>query len=148
MLRREWQKDLLILHTDRKHVGRQLPVDRAATLRLLQHRPLAEQLLLLLLREICGGFQTKRQQHAWDTNAADRCEWCQMEGDTREHRLFHPFSKPFVLAARANFINFCASTKYFTRVFHGQEKMGRHSGRMSKPSPEVEKSMSGECPSH
>eukprot|EP00438_Fugacium_kawagutii_P026378 Skav206099 [mRNA] locus=scaffold2150:368384:371515:- [translate_table: standard] len=82
----EWQKDLLVLHTDRSHIGRSLPVDREAMLRQLASRTPQDR--LLLLREMSGGFQTRHQQQMWDTNTEALCEWCQQEEDTREHRTF------------------------------------------------------------
>eukprot|EP00438_Fugacium_kawagutii_P026178 Skav220536 [mRNA] locus=scaffold1629:218190:228022:+ [translate_table: standard] len=85
LLEMEWQKDLLVLYTDRKYIGRQLPMDRKAILRLLRTKSPAEQ--LLLLREISGGFQPKHQQASWDHSTADVCEFCQEHEDTREHRM-------------------------------------------------------------
>eukprot|EP00438_Fugacium_kawagutii_P026374 Skav206095 [mRNA] locus=scaffold2150:239336:242452:- [translate_table: standard] len=79
----EWQQHFLILHNDRKDVGRFAPIDRNAVLSLWPKFSSSDR--LLLLREISGSFQT-RWQSQWDSTTSDSCVFCGGQ-DTRKHRL-------------------------------------------------------------
>lgn len=83
----EWQQQFLPTQTERKHIGRMLPIDQQGTIRLLSEFNDAQR--LLLLREISGSFQTRHQQQQWDTAEQGICPWCSQSADTREHRTFH-----------------------------------------------------------
>eukprot|EP00438_Fugacium_kawagutii_P021653 Skav223781 [mRNA] locus=scaffold575:12207:17571:+ [translate_table: standard] len=81
----EWQKHLLVTHTDRKHIAHWLPMDRPGTLKVLAQFPTHHR--LLLLRELAGGFQTREQQATWDEQVDTMCPWCRQQVDSREHRF-------------------------------------------------------------
>eukprot|EP00438_Fugacium_kawagutii_P019581 Skav228165 [mRNA] locus=scaffold439:319957:327714:+ [translate_table: standard] len=80
----EWQKQLLPTQTTRKHIARQLPVDRNGTIQVLRRFPGHQR--VVLLREIAGGFQTQVQQSRWD-DVSDQRQLCHAAPDTRQHRV-------------------------------------------------------------
>eukprot|EP00438_Fugacium_kawagutii_P023361 Skav208164 [mRNA] locus=scaffold1044:64123:65856:- [translate_table: standard] len=64
-----------------------LPIDGIGTTRLLPEFTGAQR--LVLLREICGGFQTSEQKAKWDHTVSSNCPWCHASVDDRPHRVFH-----------------------------------------------------------
>ena len=79
-----WNNDLLNTHADRKSWQNLCPIDRRATLQVLNRFGDTDR--LLLVNEISGAFQTNVQKAKWDPNCSITCYHCK-EDDTREHRL-------------------------------------------------------------
>ena len=82
-----WQEQLLVLHTQRKHLFNLGTISRNETLEVLQK--FCDKSRLLILRQIAGAFQTRHQQAAWDEEVTPHCLWCDALDDTLEHRLYY-----------------------------------------------------------
>eukprot|EP00438_Fugacium_kawagutii_P013119 Skav209590 [mRNA] locus=scaffold1607:162063:167390:- [translate_table: standard] len=82
----EWEQHLLLFNTERKDIGYMLPIDAPGTARVLSNFTGAQR--LMLLREVCGAFQTFEQKSKWDSGVSSHCPWCPDTRDTRLHRVF------------------------------------------------------------
>eukprot|EP00438_Fugacium_kawagutii_P030274 Skav225204 [mRNA] locus=scaffold1041:59681:80585:- [translate_table: standard] len=83
----EWEQHLLLFNTERKDIGYMLPLNGLGTARLLREFTGSQR--LVLLREICGGFQTQEQKSKWDDTITNICPWCQQTCDDRLRRVFN-----------------------------------------------------------
>eukprot|EP00438_Fugacium_kawagutii_P032555 Skav201091 [mRNA] locus=scaffold2562:88776:94007:+ [translate_table: standard] len=93
-----WEENLLMMHTERTKLFQMPPVDKFATLRVLDTFPPTRK--TLLLREISGAFQTTHQKSQWSPDIQEQCQWCGHDQDTRAHRLleckaFHDQRLPY-----------------------------------------------------
>lgn len=81
-----WEEQLLMMCAERKKLFNMPPVDKVATLKILDSfSPTRKK---LLLRETAGAFQATKQQSKWDEAIQEHCQSCGENEDTRCHRMF------------------------------------------------------------